>query len=60
MGSALDYMAEVCGAPYRTMDGSTQANASEANSIPVPTRRDLEAMGRRPIGAGRPLHYQLR
>jgi adenine-specific DNA-methyltransferase len=37
---------------YRAMDGSTQVNSSEVNSIPVPPRRDLETMGRRLMESG--------
>jgi len=32
---------------YRILNGSTQVNATEMNSIPVPTRSDLERLGRR-------------
>jgi adenine-specific DNA-methyltransferase len=37
---------------YRAMDGSTQVNASEVNSMPVPARMYLEAMGRRLMERG--------
>jgi adenine-specific DNA-methyltransferase len=32
---------------YRILNGSTQVNATEMNSIPVPTRNRLERLGRR-------------
>jgi adenine-specific DNA-methyltransferase len=32
---------------YRILNGSTQVNATEMNLIPVPTRSDLERLGRR-------------
>jgi adenine-specific DNA-methyltransferase len=34
---------------YRILNGSTQVNATEMNTIPVPARKDLERLGRRLI-----------
>jgi adenine-specific DNA-methyltransferase len=34
---------------YRILNGSTQVNATEMNTIPMPARKDLERMGRRLI-----------
>jgi len=34
---------------YRILNGSTQVNASEINTIPVPARKDLERMGQKLI-----------
>jgi len=37
---------------YRAMDGSTQVNASEVNSMPVPARRDMELLGKKLMESG--------
>jgi len=37
---------------YRIMDGTTQVNASEVNSMPVPARKDLERLGQRLMESG--------
>ena len=31
---------------YRMLNGSTQVNATEVNSMPVPSRTEIEEMGR--------------
>ena len=36
---------------YRMLNGSTQVNASEVNSMPVPSRAEIEEMGRSLISA---------
>jgi adenine-specific DNA-methyltransferase len=37
---------------YRVLNGSTQVNATEMNTIPVPERVKIEIMGRRVIDEG--------
>ena len=37
---------------YRILNGSTQVNSTEMNSIPIPARRDLERLGRKLIESG--------
>jgi adenine-specific DNA-methyltransferase len=32
---------------YRILNGSTQVNSSEINTIPIPNRTELERLGRR-------------
>jgi adenine-specific DNA-methyltransferase len=36
---------------YRILNGSTQVNATEMNAIPVPTRHEIERLGRKMIDA---------
>ena len=37
---------------YRILNGSTQVNSTEMNTIPIPSRNDLERLGRRLIEYG--------
>jgi adenine-specific DNA-methyltransferase len=37
---------------YRILNGSTQVNATEINSIPMPNRKDLEHLGQRLMNCG--------
>jgi adenine-specific DNA-methyltransferase len=36
---------------YRILNGTTQVNATEMNSVPVPARHDIELLGREMMGA---------
>jgi adenine-specific DNA-methyltransferase len=37
---------------YRILNGSTQVNATEVNTIPVPERTKLEQLGRKMMALG--------